>query len=300
MIENQDASRSENRVEKVLTLFRNLGKLEANIDFEPSFKAVHNQLFENRLLLGIDRPEMESSRDEQIVHICENIGMPDNLLVSLKGSLPDANHVYFGVEKNEDTLVFKAYLEFRDKIQKEIGGARVAGGSFPLFTGFKWDAFSPTRQAVTRYSWYPSLPIPEIFKRLRMTIESSRHRGLMEIVRGITNRASERISPDDMQYLEVTEEGNPRKSFDLNLYKSGLRLEELYPYLLQAQRNYAISSDRFDSFYQKIKTERFGHLAGGIDRDDKNFMTVYYGVKCFHSSRFGAAAVVSSDRAESE
>ena len=87
---------------------------------------------------------------------------------------------------------------------------------------------------------------------LQMTIEPSRHHELLEIVRRITERASKEMSHGDIQYLDVTEEGNPRRSFDINIYKSGLRLEDLYPHLLRALAHYAIDPGRFESLYQRI------------------------------------------------
>jgi hypothetical protein len=292
---DRDTSGIQERVEKVLTVFRHLGSLDAKIVFEQSFKAVHGRLFEDRFLLGFSRHET-GAPDERIASICENIGMPQNLRASFERSLADANHVYFGAEKNEQTLLFKAYLEFRDSIEKQIAGARTTGRSFTLFTGFKWDAFTPSRQAVTRYAWFPSLPVPEILERLRMTIEPRRHRALLEVVQGLIRRAAERIGDSEIQYLEVTEEGNPRKSFDINIYKSGLRLDELWPYLLKALRHYAIPAAGIESLYQTIKPERFGHLAGGVDRENKDFMTVYYGVKHVHSSQLGSATMVPAGR----
>jgi hypothetical protein len=294
--EHRGAASSQPRVEKVLRLFRQMGELEAKIDFEPSFKAVRGRLFGDRLLLGLDRRETGGSRDERIVAVCANIGMPHDLLSSFRQGLPDANHVYFGVEGKDGTLLFKAYLEFRDRIEKEIGDAPAAGRSFPLFTGFKWDSFTPGRQAVSRYIWYPSLPVAEMLERLQRNLDAGRHGGLLELVQGIARRAEERISPADIQYLEVVEEGNPRSSFDLNIYKSGLRLEDLCPDLLRALRHYAIPFNRFELLYQRIKSERFGHLAGGVDRENEDFMTVYYGVKDIHSSQLGSARMVPEDR----
>jgi hypothetical protein len=314
----------DQRVEKVLMLFRQLGTLNTNIELEHSFKAVHNQLFENRFLVGVSRRDGERSRDERITLICENIGMPHNLLASFRHILPHANHVYFGVEKNEQTLLFKVYLEFRDRIERQIGGTRVTGQSFPLFTGFKWDAFSPTRgsgfqppngprhtsdlcvsssssgarQVVTQYAWYPSLPLSNMLDRMRLILEPRRHGRLLDIVRDIVQRAAETASDEDIQYLEVTEDGNPRSSIDINLYKSGLRLEELFPYLLRAARHYAIPPDRFDALYHKIKVERFGHLAAGIARENTDFMTVYYGVQHLHSDQCGSAMVVPASEPE--
>lgn len=292
---NQDATGTDRRVERVLTLFRNLGMLDARIDFEYSFKAVHSRLYENRFLFGINRRALQGSRDNRITSIAENIGMPHNLLASFKRNLPNANHVYFGVEKDEHSLLFKAYLEFRDEIEREMGGAQVTGRSFMLFTGFKWDPFSPQRQAITRYDWYPSLPVPALLQSLRTTLDPSRHRGLLEAVEGITRQAMEQIPCSDVQYLEVTEDGNPRRSFDINIYKSGLRFADVCPYLASVLRQYAIPSSRFESLYQRIKTERIGHLAGGIDRENKDFMTVYYGVKYIHSDQLGSATIAARD-----
>jgi hypothetical protein len=289
--EKQDTSGAEKRVGKILTLFRNLGELDARIDLEHSFKAVDNHLFADRFLLGFNRREAAGSRDEPIASICENIGMPRNLLASFMQNLADANQVYFGVERNEHTLLYKAYLEFRDKVEKEIGAAPVTGRCFPLFTGYKWDAFSPARQAITDYAWYPSLSVAEIIERLQTTFDSDRHGELLEVVQGIVRRAEEEISRNDIQYLEVSEDGNPRKSFDINIYKSGFRIEDLCPYLLRALRYYAISFGTFDALYQRIKAERFGHLAGGIDRQNKDFMTVYFGVKTIHSSQLKSATI---------
>jgi tryptophan halogenase len=273
-----------------------MGGLDTKVDFEPSFKAVRDRLLANRLLLGFDRLQTDASRDEEIASVCERIGMPSSLLAAFRQGLPDANHVYFGAEKNDRTLVLKAYLEFRDRIEKEIRGAPVAGRSFSLFTGFKWDAFAPARQVVSRYVWHRSLPVPEILERLQATIDPSRHGALLELVQGIVRQASERIAPGEIQYLEVTEEGNPRRSFDLNVYKSGLRLQDLNPELLRALAYYGIPFSRFAPLYQRIKRERLGHLAGGVDREGNDFMTVYYGVHEVHSSQLGSAMVVQEDR----
>jgi hypothetical protein len=186
-------------------------------------------------------------------------------------------------------------VEFRDTVEKDLGRTRMFGHPHTLYTGFKWDTSAPHRQAVTRYAWYPSLPIPELLARLRVITEPGRHSGLLDIAQGVTERASHEIPHGDIQYVEVTEEANPRRSFDINIYKSGLRIEDLCPYLLRALPNFAITPERFESLYQRIRGERFGHLAGGIDRDDKEFMTVYYGVTHVHSHQLRSATSVPAD-----
>jgi len=291
-----DASRHEDgsgeRVEQVLTLFRQMGRLDATIDFEPSIKAVAGRLFENRFLLGFDRRETAGDRDDRIVSICRNIDMPGNLLTPFEEDLADANHVYFAVEKNDRALLFKVYLEFRDRVVEQMAAGAGTGSCFRLFTGFKWDSFLPTRQAVSRYSWYPSLPVSDMLARIRSALDTDgRHAGLSEFADALASRASGRIPPEDIQYLEVTEEGNPRRSFDLNIYKSGLTLEDVRPDLLRALQCVDVPSSRFEPLYQRIKTARFGHLAAGIDRENNDFLSVYYGVRDVHSSQLAAAKI---------
>jgi hypothetical protein len=287
--ESGDPSAAAKRLGKVLDLFRQLRELDTEVDFEHSFKIVHGQLSVDRFLLGVNRLAMAGRDDERIVSLCEKIGMPSALLAPFMRALPDANHVYFGVERDDETLIFKTYLENRDRIEREIADAPVSGQSFPLFTGFKWDVFSPDRQAVTQYAWFPSMPVADIVGRLQSTIGLERHGELFGIARGVVERAAEKIPGRHIQYLEVAEEGNPRRSFDINIYKSGLRLQDLEPYMSAAQRHFALPAERFGALLQRIKGERFGHLAGGIDRKNKPFMTVYYGVQRFHSDQLGAA-----------
>ena len=281
-------------LELILALFRRLGELDTQIDFEPSFKTARNQLFENRFLLGVTLLK-SGDQDDLIVGICTQSGMPPNLLVAFEQTLPDANYVYFGAEKNEQTLIFKVYSEFRDKVQVGLAADCDAGQSHLLFTGFKWDTASPTRQAVTEYAWYPSLSVREIHEHLRVFIEPNQHRELLELAAGVTAQAAEKIPVGEIQFLEVTEKGNPRRSFDINVYKSGLSVEDLFPHLLPALRYYAIPEEKSESLYQKIKMERFGHLAGGIGRDNQDFMTVYYGAHKIHSSQLRSARVAPVD-----
>lgn len=286
-----ESAEEDHHVENILTLFRALGSLNAQIDYEPSFKLVRGRVLENRFLLGINRREMDSDADARITSVCEAVKMPSALLQSFKQTLGDANHVYFGVEKDARTLIFKAYLEYRDKIEQQIDAEGVAGRAFRLFSGFKWDTSVVGRQAVAFYEWFPSIPVKDLLERLRATIEAGRHGELIGIVEGIIQQASERISEEDIQYIEVREEGNPRRSFDINLYKAGLQLEALYPHLSAALRHYNVAPERFQALFQRVRMERFGHLAGGVDRHNDDFITVYHGVSNIHSSQLRTATI---------
>jgi hypothetical protein len=44
-------------------------------------------------------------------------------------------------------------------------------------------------------------------------------------------------------------------------------------------QHYAIPSEEFHPLYEGVKNKTFGHIAGGIDREGRDFLTVYYGVE---------------------
>jgi hypothetical protein len=90
---------------------------------------------------------------------------------------------------------------------------------------------------------------------------------------------STRTTHIEVNYFEVTEENSKRKSFDINVYQANLQLEELYPLLLKMCRHYSIPSGEFHALYEPFKSKIVGHLSGGIGRDGKDFLTVYFGGK---------------------
>ena len=90
---------------------------------------------------------------------------------------------------------------------------------------------------------------------------------------------STRTTHKEVNYFEVTEENSKRKSFDINVYQADIQLEELYPLLLKMYRHYSIPSREFHAFYEPFKAKTVGHLSGGIGRDGKDFLTVYFGGK---------------------
>jgi hypothetical protein len=278
-------SGSERSAEKARALIRPMSELNEEIAFERSFKALEKQLLDNRFLLGINCKDLENRAEECLKKICRAIGMPQNMFESFMKHLPDANHVYFGFEENEKNVIYKGYLEFRDTIEEKIKGKKTGSGPFLLYLGLKWDPEDSTMQSTTKYEWFPSLPVPDILSRLRLALNPDGHGGLLEIAGNLLEQVSERISYNDIQYLEVSEEDNPRRSFDINVYKAQLVLKDLYSFLMKAADHFSIPYDRFKRLYDRVECDRFGHLAGGVDRRGRDFITVYHGVKYFGGKR---------------
>jgi hypothetical protein len=81
--------------------------------FEQSFKIVNARLLENRFLLGVSKKAIGQRADEGLAEICRRMGMPKTLLAVFSQYLPQGNYVHFGFEQNEQSAVYKVYLEFK-------------------------------------------------------------------------------------------------------------------------------------------------------------------------------------------
>ena len=265
--------------EKASRLFQLVKRLNVEVGFERSFKISDNCLLGNRFLLGMRKGAIKRKPDESILDICAQLEMPEALLGYFKEKLPGANYVHFGFEENEHTCVYKAYLEFWERIQKDIQGTHDTSRPLRLHLGFKWDASDNTKGSITQYTWHPWLSLDEIFERLLQILEPQKYRHSLEMAKAVLGLASARIPHHDILYLEVTEEDNPRRSFDINVYRAGLQMGELYPLLLRMWQHYSIPGEKWRDLYGRVASKTFGHLSGGIDRGGKDFLTVYYGVE---------------------
>jgi len=263
--------------ELILELVDGLG---INYAFERSFKVSGNALLGNRFLLAIKKTRIaEEKRHSQIADICRQMGMPNEFLEAFKKNLPEADTVDFGFEENKRDCVYKVYLDFLSKWKKEAAGTPGECDPFVMFFGYKWDFRDPGKRALTKYVWYPSISFERIKENFSEIFQGQKHLEPLQISKDLMDTVSKKTTHDHVYYLEVTEENSPRRSFDINIYKAGLQLKQLYPLLARTFRHYSIPAETFHALYNPIRTKVFGHLSGGISRGGKDFLTVYYGLE---------------------
>ncbi len=252
-----------------------LGKLPAFCGYERSFKMAECTLLTNRFLLGVQKEELSPA---VLGEVLEQMKMPETYRLAFQEKLSDANIVLFGLEENEKSCLYKIYLEFWDQVIREIRRKPDKTAPMLLFLGFKWDPADHRRGTLTRYMTYPLLSLEDIRNRLSAIYAHHTHFASWEGAAEILHRAASRVPDDYFIYLEADEENNPRKSFDINLYKANLPLQNLYPLLSKLSRRYLIPVSDFDRLFDPIRTKILGHLSGGIDREGKDFLTTYYEV----------------------
>ena len=240
---------------------------------EDSFKMSRAGLLTNRFLLGIPMQEISPAR---VMHLCNALGMPQSCRASFMNHLRDANLIFFGLEDDGERAVYKVYLEFWDLVRQYV---RRTGSTDPLLLnlGFKWragDEGSDVR--VARYTCFPLLSVYDILGRVEQIYADgsapAAHAGASEIIR----RAAAANPSASFLYVEVSEEGNPRKSFDVNLYKANLNVRDINPMLSDLARHFCIPPETFQPWVQRIADRPLGHLSGGLDKDGRDFMTTYY------------------------
>ena len=239
--------------------------------FEKSFKMSRGALLGERALVGVPR---RGAQPEALLRICRALSMPAPYLAAFAEGLPAADIVHFGYEDSPTGWLYKVYLEYAARVQKAGKG----DAPFLLHLAYKWDARDPERRAVARYECFPGIETKEILARLRQLYAGQPDAPSLAAASGIASLVAARGGEAPM-YLEVAEEGNPRASFDLNLHPAELSLAEVESFLRDLQRRYAIAEDDFAALWQRVRSEKLGHVAGGRSRDGGDFFTVYHEVR---------------------
>ena len=261
-------------------LLKLVDDLEVTYAFERSFKVSGKTLLGNRFLLAVNKSRIaEQKRHGEIIGICQRMGMPDEFLEAFKTNLPEAETVGFSFEENQRDFVYKVYLDFLSRWKKETAGTPGEGDPFVMIFGYKWDSRDPEKRALTKYVWYPSISFERIQENFSEIFQGQKHLAPLQIAKDLMDIVSNKTTRDNVYYLEVTEENSPRRSFDINIYKAGLQLKQLYPLLARICGHYSIPTETFHALYNPVRTKAFGHLSGGISRGGKDFLTVYYGLE---------------------
>jgi len=240
--------------------------------FEKSFKLSHGSFFPQRALIAINQI---AQYRRAIFNICHLLNMPEEHLQLFREYFPTANRIYFGYEEKSNACTYKIYLEFWDY---HLSKKSPPHEPFMLYLGFKWNATAHTNNTLTRYTLYPEISSKNILDKIDATYPCHSNAQVCSIAKKIITTALEKTNACSLKYLEVTEDDNSRKSFDINLYKAGLKTHDIYAELMAVQKHYKVDATKFHNFYSSIKHQDFGHLSGGIDKSHNDFMTFYYEV----------------------
>ena len=166
--------------------------------------------------------------------------MPQAHLERFRGALPRSEHRRLRLSKATVARAasYKAYLEFWDRCGQRVRREPAKTAPRALFLGYKWPgAAEPARPRWREYTCHPLLAVEAIARRLAGALRPPRQPVARTRRARSSQLAAARLGGDDsFVYVEAAEEGNPRRSFDLNYYKAGLRVADLRPALCPAVR----------------------------------------------------------------
>ena len=254
-------------------LFGLVDALGVRYQHERSFRMTRDALSANRMLLSVGRERLGADAAARVREVCERLGMPEALRASVPQLVDEARCVHFGFEADAAGALYKVYFERR---AADAEAAR--GGPVLLHLAYKWDAQRPERCVTTRYEWHPQLTAAAMRERMAR-IYGAGEAAPLEAAAAILELATARAEARKLQFLEVGEEGNERRSFDLNFYDAGLTLRDAQAALARLRQHYGVRPGQFQALYDQVSGRRLGHIAGGVHRGGESFATVYYGVE---------------------
>lgn len=258
--------------ERLMQAVRALG---APVRYERSFQVRPQALHANRFLLTVLPREIPGDALAGVRAAAARMEMPPEVARWLDAQGGQAAAVHFGFEGDAGRVVCKLYLE------RPAGGADA--GPVLLHEACKWTLGS-TQHVVSQYHWHAGLDAAGIGQRIRALYPDelawSRDAALSALQLALTRVGAERL-----QYLEVSEPGNPRLSFDLNLYDTGLTIRDAQELVTGMRDHFELRPGRFQALLDQIKSKPLGHIAGGVHRDGRDFFNVYFGVTRWPASR---------------
>jgi tryptophan halogenase len=268
--------------ERATQLLRMVGALGVRHQYERSFRICHRALLANRFLLTLSPREIQGDAAGRVLEICDRLQMPETARATAAANFAMANSIHFGFEAGDNRVIVKLYLE-RQVPTAEAERVRAAGEPVLLHMAFKWDLVK-AEAVTTRYWWYPALSAVEIDGRLAHVYRDAPQASI-ELAREALALAGNRVAVERLQYLEVDEAENARRSFDLNLYDAKLLVKDMQALIFRMREHFSVRPGQLQALYDQIRTKPLGHLAGGVHRDGEDFFNVYYGVVDLPQSR---------------
>jgi tryptophan 7-halogenase len=261
--------------ERATQLLRMVANLGIPHQYERSFRICRQALLANRFLLTVEVGNIADNPRERTLEICDRLNMPPSAREAAAANFAMAKCVHFGFEADDDSIICKLYLE-RAVPGEEVQRAHARAESVLLHLAFKWDLVNDTA-VTTRYLWRPGLSAAGIEARLAEVYRSA-PQASFELARAALEMTKDRAAAEQLQFLEVEEAENARRSFDLNLYNAKLQVKDMQQLLHRMREHFGVRPGQMQALYDQIKTKALGHVAGGVHRNGEDFFNVYYGV----------------------
>lgn len=247
---------------------------------ERSIKFRDQGILTNRFLLTVARDDIGVDASRRVLEACKSLEMPEESLNALTQHLTGANMFHFGYEEEQNGRAFyKVYLERGEQFAQAMASHPPVTEPFVLFHALKWNTADRRDRVMARYTCHPRLGRAVLLQRIAAVYAAQAGRTPWDVCCELVSAACRRVPERELLYLDVTEEGTDRQSFDVNFYRARLTVASVAPFVEQLGAHFRLRADIVPGALAGLVNLRLGHLAGGVDRHGRDFLTIYFGAE---------------------
>lgn len=233
---------------------------------ERSAKFTHNFLNSDRYIIG---PQHKSLSEEKLQFILKKMNFPEKFLPGVLSGLSTSNQCGLGFERTNSSS-YRLYLEFFDRYKPDP-----LENKGLLHIGYKWQCDDPQKMRITRYSYAPFFNGQNAEQVVQRTLGVTNGTFIRNVVSAVTKSVVDTPVPNRIMTC-ATDESGCRRSFDVNVYRSGKKMHFLTDELENIGTFFKVDKPVLDSFIGETGSADIGHLSAGFNNVNDPFFTVYF------------------------
>lgn len=246
--------------------------------FERSVKASPAGLQTDRFLVSLHRTSLGLDPARLLDTLAAKLDMPAPQRREAAGLIGEADLLHLGYEDSPSGALYKLYVEWSARTDAAWRDGE-DGEPLLVHRAYKWSLHGTAPPVVTLYHWPRVREPDQIAARLSLMAAGWGDAGDDVLAAGQAMlRLAREQGTGAIHFLEAKEEPGPRLSYDLNLYACGLTVAAAEPVLAPSLARLGIPQQAVAATLAERRSERLGHLAGGVGRDGQPFLTVYSGM----------------------
>lgn len=257
--------------------------LKIDYESEKSIKISHDRISRDRYLFVINNAKINGNIQEAFLPVCKKLNMPIPLMELFLDKIVQAPFTAIAYEKGLQASSYKMYLEFSEgAYDRNIIKNRNASRNMEprtLFIGFKWNPAKNTQYSITKYDWHPLISFDTMKEKIRDLFKDKKNDQIRNLNFDFIDMVSEKTTYDRVIYIDAYDDNNPRHSYDINIYRAKITLNDIKPMLETIFHHYSQPESLLHETLLSDGENLLGNMACGLNKQNKEFTTIYYGMK---------------------
>lgn len=260
-------------------LLASVTALKQPYGLEKSVKVVEQALLDQRYLLCLHKNAFGDPPNKGLFELIQAFAIPTEFLAMIEQQLPKTDIVHLGYERGVNGEVIKLYLEFTPVFNEALAQSNGSEGLVPVHIAYKWDPQRPNKQAIALYQCRLRQSLEQMKQTISAMLPGELASTSLQLADNLLTHAAQRLPLEKLMLLEVGESGNPRNSFDLKLYDTGLKLNDIARPLTELGEEFDINPHKLSELLARHGGDELGHFSAGTSREGRPFFSLYFGIE---------------------